>query len=285
MSNTILVTGATGNVGSQVVQQLIASGVTPRVAVRSTNRADSLKKAGAEPVEMDLDRPETVQSALTGVDKVFLVSPFVPNMVELTAILIEAAKRANVQQIVKLSALAQPGIALSKWHSEMEKAIASSGISFTFLRPNGFMQNFINAMAETIKSDNAFYLNAGEGKVSFVDTRDIASVAVAALVTSGHEGQSYIITGSKALSHAESASILSQVLGRTINYVDVPEDVVRQGMQGARMPEPTVNALLELYASYKAGQAATVSPVVEQVTGKQPISFEQFAKDYAEIWR
>lgn len=285
MSNTILVTGSTGNVGSQVVQQLIASGVTPRVAVRSISKAESLKKAGAEPVEMDLDRPETVQSALTGVDKVFLVSPFVPNMVELTAILIEAAKRANVQQIVKLSALAQPGIALSKWHLEMENAIASSGISFTFLRPNGFMQNFVNAMAETIKSDNAFYLNAGDGKVSFVDTRDIASVAVAALITSGHEGQSYTITGSQALSHAESASILSQVLGRTINYVDVPEDVVRQGMQGAGMPEPTVNALLELYAIYKAGQAATVSPVVEQVTGKQPISFEQFAKDYAEVWQ
>lgn len=293
MSNTILVTGATGNVGSQVVQQLIASGVTPRVAVRSISKAESLKKAGAEPVEMDLDRPETVQSALTGVDKVFLVSPFVPNMVELTAILIEAAKRANVQQIVKLSALAQPGIALSKWHSEMEKAIAqartqgfaSSGIAFTFLRPNGFMQNFANAMAASIKSDNAFYLNAGDGKVSFVDTRDIASVAVAALITSGHEGQSYTITGSQALSHAESASILSQVLGRTINYVDVPEDVVRQGMQGAGMPEPTVNALLELYASYKAGLAATVSPAVEQVTGKQPISFEQFAKDYAEVWQ
>ncbi|WP_009634533.1 SDR family oxidoreductase [Synechocystis sp. PCC 7509] len=285
MSNTIFVTGATGNVGSQVVQQLIASGITPRVAVRSMNKAEALKKAGAEPVEMDLDRPETVQSALVGVDKVFLVSPFVPNMVELTAILIEAAKRANVQQIVKLSALAQPRIALSKWHSEMENAIASSGIAFTFLRPNGFMQNFVNAMAETIKSDNAFYLNAGEGKVSFVDTRDIASVAVAALITSGHEGQSYTITGSEALSHSQAAAILSQVLGRTINYVDVPEDPVRQGMQGAGMPEPTVNALLELYASYKAGQAATVSPAVEQVTGKQPISFEQFVQDYAEVWQ
>ncbi len=285
MSNTIFVTGATGNVGSQVVQQLIASGVTPRVAVRSINKAEALKKAGAEPVEMDLNRPETVQSALTGVDKVFLVSPFVPNMVELTAILIEAAKKANVQQIVKLSALAQPEIALSKWHLEMEKAITSSNIPFTFLRPNGFMQNFVNAMAESIKSDNAFYLNAGDGKVSFVDTRDIASVAVAALITSGHEGQSYTITGAQALSHTESASILSQVLGRTISYVDVPEDVVRQGMQDAGMPELTVNALLELYASYKAGQAATVSPVVEQVTGKQPISFEQFAKDYAEVWQ
>ncbi len=285
MSNTILVTGATGNVGSQVVQQLITLGITPRVAVRSMNKAESLKKAGAEPVEMDLERPETIVPALAGVDKVFLVSPFVPNMVELTAILIAAAKQANVRHIVKLSALAQPGIALSKWHEEMENAIASSGIPFTFLRPNGFMQNFVNAMAETIKSENAFYLNAGEGKVSFVDTRDIASVAVAALTTSGHEGQSYIITGSEALSHAQSASILSQVLGRTINYVDVPDDAVRQGMQGAGMPDPIVNALLELYASYKAGQAATVSPTVEQVTGKKPISFEQFAKDYAEVWQ
>lgn len=285
MSNTIFVTGATGNVGSQVVQQLIASGITPRVAVRSINKAESLKKAGAEPVEMDLDRPKTVQSAFAGVDKVFLVSPFVPNMVELTAILREAAKRANVQQIVRLSALAQPGIALSKWHCEMEKAIAKTGIPFTFLRPNGFMQNFVTAMAGTIKADNAFYLNAGDGKVSFVDTRDIASVAVAALTTSGHEGQAYTVTGSEALSHPQAAFILSQVLGRTINYVDVPEDTVRQGMQGAGMPEPTVNALLELYASYKASQAATVSPVVEQVTGKQPISFEQFVKDYAEVWQ
>ncbi len=285
MSNTILVTGATGNVGSQVVQQLIASGITPRVAVRSINKAESLKKAGAEPVEMDLDRPETVQPAFAGADKVFLVSPFVPNMVELTAILIEAAKQAKVRQIVKLSALAQPGIALSKWHEKMEKAIASSGIPYTFLRPNGFMQNFATAMAETIKADNAFYLDAGEGKVSFVDTRDIASVAVAALTTSGHEGQAYTITGSEALSHAQAAAILSQVLGRTINYVDVPEDAVRQGMQGAGMPDSIVNALLELYASYKAGQAATVSPVVEQVTGKQPISFEQFVKDYAEVWQ
>jgi len=285
MSNTILVTGATGNVGSQVVQQLIASEITPRVAVRSMNKAESLKKAGAEPVEMDLDRPETIQPALAGVDKVFLVSPFVPNMVELTAILIEAAKRASVQHIVKLSALAQPGIALSKWHEKMENAIASSDIPFTFLRPNGFMQNFVNAMAGTIKADNAFYLNVGDGKVSFVDTRDIASVAVAALTTSGHEGQSYTITGSKALSHTQAAAILSQVLGRTINYVDVSDDKVRQGMQGAGMPEPIVNALLELYASYKAGLAAEISPVVEQVTGKTPISFEQFVQDYAEVWR
>jgi len=285
MSNTILVTGATGNVGSQVVQQLVAAGITPRVAVRSINKAESLKKAGAEPVEMDLDRPETVQPAFAGVDKVFLVSPFVPNMVELTAISIEAATQANVQQIVKLFALAQPGIALSKWHGEMENAIASSGIPFTFLRPNGFMQNFATAMAGTIKADNAFYLDAGDGKVSFVDTRDIASVAVAALTTSGHEGQSYTITGSEALSHTQCASILSQILGRTINYVDVPEDTVRQGMQGAGMPEPTVNALLELYASYKAEQAGTVSPAVEQVTGKQPISFDRFVRDYADVWQ
>jgi len=285
VTNTILVTGATGNVGSQVVQQLIAAGINPRVAVRSVKKADALKQAGAELVEMDLDKPETVQPAFEGVDKVFLVSPFVPNMVELAAILVEAAKKANLKQIVRLSALAQPGITLSKWHGEVEKMIEDSGIPFTFLRPNGFMQNFTNSMADTIKTQNAFYMPVGDGKVSLVDTRDIAAVAVAALTNTGHEGKAYVITGPEALSNQQVASILSQVLGRTINYVDVPEDAARQGMQSAGMPDLLVNALLELYASYKAGQASTVSPAVEQVTGKTPISFEQFARDYAEVFQ
>lgn len=283
MSNTILVTGATGNVGSQVVQQLIAAGITPRIAVR-VKKADVLKQAGAEPVEMDLDKPKTVQAAFEGVDKVFLVSPFVPNMVELAATLVEAAKKANLKQIVSLSALAQPGITLSKWHGDVEKMIADSGISFTILRPNGFMQNFVNSMADTIKTQNAFYAPVGEGKVSLVDIRDIAAVAVVALTNSGHEG-TYIITGPEALSNERIAEIFSQALGRTINYVDTPEDVARQGMQSAGMPDLIVNTLLELYASYKVGQASTVSPAVEQVTGKKPISFEQFVKDYADAFK
>ena len=168
MTNTILVTGATGNVGSQVVQQLIAAGITPRVAVRSLKKADTLKQAGAEPVEMDLDKPETVQPAFEGIDKVFLVSPFVPNMIQLAAILVKAAKKANLKQVVRLSALSQPGTTLSKWHGDVEKMIEDSGISFTFLRPNGFMQNFVNSMADTIKTQNAFYMPIGDGKVSLV---------------------------------------------------------------------------------------------------------------------
>lgn len=284
MTNTILVTGATGNVGSQVVQQLIAAGITPRVAVRSLKKADTLKQAGAELVEMDLDTA-TVQPAFEGVDNVFLVSPFVPNMVQLAAILVEAAKKANLKQVVRLSALSQPGTTLSKWHGDVEKMIENSGISFTFLRPNGFMQNFVNSMADTIKTQNAFYMPIGDGKVSLVDTRDLAAVAVAALTNNGHENKSYDITGSEALSNQQVAAIFSHVLGKTINYVDVPEDTARQGMQSAGMPDVIVNALLELYASYKAGQAAIVSPVIEQVTGKKPISFEQFARDYAEAFK
>lgn len=285
MTNTILVTGATGNVGSQVVQQLIAAGITPRVAVRSLKKADTLKQAGAEPVEMDLAKPETVQPAFEGVDKVFLVSPFVPNMVQLAALLMEVAKKANLKQVVRLSALSQPGTTLSKWHGDVEKMIEDSGIPFTVLRPNGFMQNFVNSMADTIKTQNAFYMPIGDGKVSLVDTRDLAAVAVAALTNTGHENKAYNITGSEALSNQQVAAIFSQVLGKTINYVNVPEDAARQGMQNAGMPDVIVNALLELYASYKTGQAATVSPVIEQVTGKKPISFEQFARDYAEAFK
>lgn len=283
MTNPILVTGATGNVGSQVVQQLITAGITPRVAVRSVKKADALKQA-VELVEMDFDKPETVQPAFEGVDKVFLVSPFIPNMVELTATLVEAAKQANLKQIVRLSALAQPEITLSKWHGEVEKMIEDSGIPFTFLRPNGFMQNFVNSMADSIKTQNAFYMPIGDAKVSLVDTRDLAAVAVAALTNTGYEG-TYIITGPEALSNQQIAEIFSQVLGRKINYVDVPENAARQGMQSAGMPDLIVDTLLELYASYKAGQASTLSPAVEQVTGKQPISFEQFARDYAEAFQ
>lgn len=285
MTNTVLVTGATGNVGSQVVQQLIAAGIAPRVAVRSIKKADALKQAGAEPVEMDLDKPETVQPAFEGVDKVFLVSPFVPNMVQLAALLVVAAKKANLKQVVRLSALSQPGTTLSKWHGDVEKMIEDSGIPFTFLRPNGFMQNFVNSMADTIKTQNAFYMPIGDGKVSLVDTRDLGAVAVAVLTNTGHQGKAYDITGSEALSNHQIAAIFSQVLGRTINYMDVPEDAARQGMQNAGMPNVIVNALLELYTSYKAGQAATLSPVIEQVTGKTPISFEQFARDYAEAFK
>ncbi|MCL1474477.1 SDR family oxidoreductase [Argonema antarcticum] len=285
MTNTILVTGATGNVGGQVVKQLAAAGANVRAAVRSTSRAEGL--TGVELVEFDFNKPETVQAAFEGADKVFLATPLVPNMVEIEATSVEVAKKAGVKHIVKLSVMgadSQPEMILAQMHREGEKKIEDSGISYTFFRPNSFHQNYITYTGNTIKSQNAFYLPLGDEKISFVDTRDIGAVAVAVLTQSGHEGKTYEITGSEALSNAQLAEILSNVLGRQINYVDIPEDSARNAMIEIGMPELQIDMVLGLYAAQKAGAYSSVSPVVEQITGKKPITFEQFVRDYAQVF-
>lgn len=288
MTNTILVLGATGNIGSQVVQQLAATEANTRAAVRSISKADGLKGAGVSLVEIDMNKPETFQAAFVGVEKVFLLTPPFPNMVEITANLVEAAKKAGVKYIVKQSGLgtgSKPGATLLTWHHEGEKMIEASGIPYTFLRPNSFMQNYSNTSARTIKTQSTFYKPMGDAKVSWVDVRDIAAVAVAALTQSGHEGKAYDITGSEALSNEQIAEILSTVVGRRINYVDISEDAASLGMKAAGMPEVLVDAFMDLNRIAKAGHASDVSPTVEQVTGKKPISFEQFAKDYADVFQ
>lgn len=288
MTNTILVLGATGNVGSQVVQQLSGTGANVRAAVRSPGKADALKRDGVALTEFDTNKPETIEAAFQGVDKAFFLTPLVPNMIELSGSLVEAAKKAGVKHIVKSSGMGaevEPGITLTRWHRATEKTIEASGIAFTFVRPNGFMQNYANFNGKTIKTQNAFYLPMGDGKVSHIDARDIAAVAVAALTQDGHEGKAYEITGPQAISNQEIAEMISQVVGRTINYIDVPEDVARSEMKQSGMPEVIVEANIELYSIYKAGYASEVTPVVEQVTGKKPITFEQFAKDYVEAFK
>jgi uncharacterized protein YbjT (DUF2867 family) len=288
MTNTILVLGATGNVGSQVVKQLSAVGANVRAAVRSPRKAEALKGDGISLAEFDTDKPETVQAAFDGVDKVFFLTPLAPNMVELSARLVDVAKKAGVKHIVKSSGMGaevEPGITLTRWHREAEKVIEASGIAFTFVRPNGFMQNYANFSGSTIKNQNAFYLPGGDSKVSYIDTRDIASVTVAALTQDGHEGKGYEITGSEAISNQEIAKIISQVVNRKINYVDVSEEAARTEMKQSGMPEALVEVTMELYGIYKAGYASEVTTTVEQVTGKKPISFEQFAHDYAEVFK
>ena len=286
MTNTILVTGATGNVGSQVIKHLAAFGADIRAAVRSTSRAQNLN--GITLVEFDLNKPQTVQAAFEGIDKVFLGSPLVANMVELDTASVEAAKKAGVKHIVRLSVMgadAEPEHPLANLHHQVEKMIETSGMSYTLLRPNSFYQNYITFTGSTIKTQNAFYLPMGDGKISLVDVRDVAAVAATALTQSGHEGKIYQVTGSEALCNQQIASILSAVLGRQITYAAISEQTAREALKEAEMPEQEINLVLGLYTAQKSGYYSEVSPVIEQVTGKKPISFEQFARDYAEAFK
>jgi uncharacterized protein YbjT (DUF2867 family) len=287
VADTILITGSTGNVGSQVVKQLSSFNGSVRAAVQSKNRADDIKNTKAELVEMNFNKSDTIEAAFKDIQKVFLLTPFVPDMVEMSKSLIREAKKANVNHIVKQSAFGsdlEDGITMNKLHRQVEEAIESSGINYTFLRPMSFMQNYLGH-SDSIKSQGVFYAPLIDSRTSFVDVRDIAAVAVEALTKSGHENKAYNITGPEAVSNYDIANILSKTTDRKITYVNISDDEARKGMKENGMQEWTINALMELYNFQKAGKASHVSLDVERVTNRKPISFEQFAKDYFETFR
>ena len=287
MTQTILVTGATGTVGSEVVRQLSTKGETVKAAARSANDTTFSNLNRVQTVQLDLNSTDTITSAFHGVDKLFLLTPFQPNMVDLTSNLVNVAKNAKIKHIVKLSVMgadAEPGITPSRLHRQAEKIIEESEIPFTFLRPNFFMQNFVNFFSHTIKSQNAFYVPAGDGKISIVDVRDIASVATHVLTSNDDYrdiGKAYNITGGEALSYYQVAEILSREVGKKISYVNISDEDARKGMKDAGADEWTINSMIELFGIIRAGYAAEVSPTVEQITGNRPISFSRFAKDNA----
>nr|MDQ3984431.1 SDR family oxidoreductase [Thermoproteota archaeon] len=257
MVNTILVTGATGTVGSEVIKQLISSPPTSNFNIKAAvHSQESAKRVAAEsrvkPVQIDYNKPDTIAEAFKDVDRLFLLTPFQSNMVELSSNLVNVAKKIGVvKHIVKLSVMgadADPGITGGRLHRQAENIIEESGISYTFLRPNFFMQNFVTFFSQTIKEQGAFYVPADDGKVSFVDVRDIAGVAVQALLNeSNHGRKAYNITGPNAISYAEAAEILSNEIGRKIKYVDISEDQAREGMKAIGMDEWFINSMMELF--------------------------------------
>lgn len=290
MHTTILVTGATGTVGREVVKQLsmIDGDIRVRAGVHSIIKGENLKRLpGVEIVEMDFEDKDSLHAAFTHADKVFLITPFDKDQVHMAKTLVDEAKKAGVKHIVKLSAMgadSEPGIQLGRWHREIEQYIEDSGISYTFLRPSSFMQNFVNYNAESIKHDGKIYMPTGTGKIGYIDVRDIAAVGVEALTGEGHEGQIYELTGPEAISNGEAAQILSEVTGKKVEFVDVPGDAARKSMTEHGTPEWMADAMMELYDVYKAGYSNQVFDSVQAVTDRKPHSFRQFAQDYKECF-
>ncbi|MHA6246721.1 SDR family oxidoreductase [Pontibacter sp. CAU 1760] len=284
MHTTILVTGATGTVGKEVAIQLsMLDDVRVRAGVHSIIKGENLKRLpNLEVVEMDFNNQHSLRPAFTHADKVFMVTPFSEDQVTMAKTLVDEAKQAGVKHIVKLSVIgadATPGLQIGRWHREVEQYIEASGIAYTFLRPTSFMQNFANYDAESIKKDGKFYHPTGNGRVSHIDVRDIAAVAVAILTSTGHEGKAYELTGPEALSGKEVASILSEVTGKPVDFVDIPEDDARSAML-QHMPLWMVDAMLELQRAYKENMLEKTTDAVQQLTGRTPHTFRQFATDY-----
>lgn len=279
----ILVTGATGNVGVELVNKLSSGGHPVRAFVRGRTRAAGIALPGTELIEGDFTRPETWLRALAGVERLFLLIPSSAEVEQQQRDFVDAAKQAGVRHIVKLSQLGaneRSSARFMRYHGAVENYIRESGIAYTFLRPNLFMQGLLN-FRPTISSQGAFYAAAGNAKVSIVDVRDIASVAAAALTKSGHEGKTYDITGAEALTHAEMSNQLSKATGKLIQYIEVPAEAMRQELLGFGMPAWQADGVLEDYEEYRRGEAAIATSTVRDVTGSEPTSFSQFAKDYA----
>lgn len=279
----ILITGASGNVGREVVKQALAVGLKIRATFQSPAVA-AQAPAGLEGVIMDYAKPETIRPALDGVEKIFLVGPPVRDLPAFEANFVKEARAAGRQHVVKVSALGGRESMFPSGHRDSEENIEASGLPYTFLRPNGFMQNLVNYNAGTIRSQNAFYGCQGNGAVSLVDIRDIAAAAVIVLAATGHEGKSYALTGSETLTNEHIAGKLSGIVGHKISYVDLPPTELKKVLLSAGMLEWSADALVDLQCLYREGKAGMVTDDVERLTGRKPITFDQFARDYAFAW-
>ena len=292
MVETILVTGATGNVGSEVVRQLskTTSDANIKAAVHSVENAKKVQQHDkVKTVQIDYDKQEGLQTAFDNANKLFLLTHPSPKTVEHESNLISEAKKSGIRHIVKQSVMGadlKAGLEVMRLHRQTEKLIEESGIPYTFLRPNEFMQGFVNYQGPTIKNNNAFYIPAEDATVSFVDARDIAAVAVKALMDGDrHYNKTYTITGPEALSYHQAAEILSNATGKKIDYVNVSDEDARGAMKEAGLNDWLIDTISGLYEFYRKGYASEISSGVEEATGKKPTTFAQFAKDYSDAFR
>ncbi|MCA3754338.1 MAG: NmrA family NAD(P)-binding protein [Phenylobacterium sp.] len=284
MTNRILVTGAAGNIGAEIVKRLQARKADFAVMTHASGGAP----AGAGETQGDFLDPASLRRAFEGVDTLFLLFPLVPEMPRMAANAVAAAKAAGVRHIVRSSgagADAASPAAIAKVHGEIDALIRNSGIPFTLLLPTSFMQNLVNFYGAAIR-DGALYAPRGDGATAVIDVRDIADVAVEVLThPAAHAGQSYTLTGPEDLTDAQMVSAIARQIGRDVRYVDVPEAAAVDSLTRMGSPPQVIEWLMSLNHVIKQGWAAGVSPVVETITGRPPRNLADFVRENAAAWK
>lgn len=278
----ILVTGASGNVGGAVLRELRKTGAPIRAMYRS--QADAPKApAGVEHVIADFADRASLDRALEGIDRVFLVCSPIPQLVELETNMVEACRAHGIRHLVYNSALGagETKASFPSWHHEVEDKIAQAGVPATILRPESFMQNVVNFYAPTIRTQAAFYGALKDAPIAYIDVGDIAAVAARTLTSDGHSGQTYVLTGSELLTQYDIAGRISKLTGRPVKYVDLAPKDLKQAMVAQGTPAWLADALLELQAYYTDGPGAKVTDAVRNVLGREPRSFDDFLIDSA----
>ena len=283
MVRMILVVGATGNVGSGVLAALVGKGADVRGLAHNDDGAVAVREAGAEAVVGELTELSSLHGAFDGVDVAFVVTRGMENQVEMAGNAVEAAKRAGVGRIVRLSAfLPEPALdtILGTQHDEIEQLVVNSGVPYTILRPTFFMQNIMGA-AQTVASDSVMYWPFGDGRAGMIDVRDIVDVAVEVSTSDGHEGLTYTLTGPASISMHDVAAVLSRALGKQVTYVNVPVEAAVDSMVGMGMPQFMAETFGELFANFAKNGADRTTGDVEEVARHLARPVDDFARDFA----
>jgi uncharacterized protein YbjT (DUF2867 family) len=283
---TVLVTGATGTVGSLVTRELSARGVAVRAFVRDPAKAARML-GDVELAPGDFSDAITVRRALNGVDAVLLASPNHPRQLEYETGVIDAAAAAGVRRVVKLSTIgAQIGSPLAFWecHGRIEEALHRSMVPAVVLRSNFYMSNLL-AAAEPVRNEGRLFAPAAGARIAMIDPRDVAAVAAVALTAGGHEGQTLVLTGPEPLTYRDVAVALCTATDHAVEFVDVPDERARQGFLAAGLPEWVADNLVVLFSLLRKGAAERTTDTVCGVTGRAPRSFAQFARDHARLFR
>lgn len=285
----ILVTGATGTVGSHLVRELANSGVPTRALVRSVDAVSSLLDIGIEPTVGAFEDDDSLRRALAGVERVFLLSPAGTDaMVDQQLRVFEAVTRgSDVSHVVKLSSITADeatDASIVAAHRQIEEALERSGIAWTHLRPNWFMQNEL-ANGRSIGTDGVFQA-PDVSRVSMIDARDVAAVAAQVLTGDGHEGNAYTLTGPEPLSYADVAVVYSRVLDRPVRWQRVTLGEARAAMVASGLPVELAAGFCEVLRRYhQGGVTEHVSPAVAELIGREPRTFDQFVRDHADHYQ
>jgi uncharacterized protein YbjT (DUF2867 family) len=277
---TYLITGATGDVGSKVVRRLLHRGDRPRVFVRDAAKAHSQFGNRVDVFVGDLGKPESLITALDGVDTLFLVNSG-PRIAMLDELAVKAAKAAGVSYLVKLSSLdVEQSLAIGAWHEGGEAAVRASGIPFTFVRPTGFMSNLL-AWAHSIKAEGVVRASTGDGRRPFIHSDDIAGVATKALTTREHVGESLSITGPEALSFSQVAARIGAAIGRRLKFQLISDEEAHQRFSATGASAEETKAHISLWRAIREGRLEAITHEVQRILGRKPIALDQWVIENA----
>jgi len=278
MDPFVLVTGATGNTGLPLVERLANTELRFRAMIHSVKNEWMVKRGNAETVVGDFGDAPSLERALEGVDRAYLVSPASPDMADYQKNFVDVAKKTGLKHIVKLAGLGtalDSPVGLLRRHADIEEYIKKSGIAYTFLRAHFFMENLLGNAA-TVKNEGALYSPLGEALVNPISVQDVSAVALKALTEDGHAGKTYTLTGPESVTYSRIAEIFGGVIGRKVTYIPLSYEMALDGMIKSGMPEWFAEDLVRLLKNWSEGNGNILSADVEKITGRKPISLKEF---------